>query len=169
MQGIAKQLKLTQIANILFKTSPAATNTAFMTTSTYKPSPMTFSPKYDFSTHAIHHKNVIKSNYEGKGFYVEQLFTGCLAIYSYYIESGNDCFLVDPLFDIAEYNEIIKSRGKTLKGIFISHYHADYLSGQHELQKQHNCKIYMGPHSIASETVVSLKDKDKIQLGKISL
>ncbi len=84
------------------------------------------------STQALlQHKNAIKSNYEGPGFYVEQLFTGCLAIYSYYIESGNECFLVDPLFDISEYNEIIKSRGKTLKGIFISHYHADYLSGQH--------------------------------------
>lgn len=47
------------------------------------------------------HKNQMKSNYSGPGFYIEQLHTGCLAIYSYYIESDNECFLVDPLFDIS--------------------------------------------------------------------
>lgn len=33
----------------------------------------------------LNHKNTLKATYEGPGFYVEQLFTGCLAIYSYYI------------------------------------------------------------------------------------
>jgi hypothetical protein len=33
----------------------------------------------------FNHKNTLKATYEGPGFYVEQLFTGCLAIYSYYI------------------------------------------------------------------------------------
>jgi glyoxylase-like metal-dependent hydrolase (beta-lactamase superfamily II)/rhodanese-related sulfurtransferase len=124
---------------------------------------------FPMSTQAFQHKNTIKSSYEGSGFYVEQLFTGCLAIYSYYIESGNECFLVDPLFDISEYNELIKSRGKQLKGIFISHYHADYLSGQHELQKQHKCKIFMGPKSIATDTVVTMKEKERIKLGSVEL
>jgi glyoxylase-like metal-dependent hydrolase (beta-lactamase superfamily II) len=77
--------------------------------------------------------------------------------------------LVDPLFTIQQYIDIIESRGKTLKGIFISHYHADYLSGQHELQKKYKCKIYMGPKSIASDTVVSMKDKESLKLGKVSL
>ncbi len=132
------------------------------------PSPFLFAPRFSMSTQALH-KNVTKSSYEGPGFYMEQLFTGCLAIYSYYIESGSECFLVDPLFDISEYNSLIKSRGKTLKGIFISHYHADYLSGQNELAKIHKCKIYMGPRSIPTETVVTLNDKETIPLGKIKL
>jgi len=45
------------------------------------------------------HKNLIKCHYKSKDFSIEQLFTGCLAIYSYYIESGDDCFLIDPLID----------------------------------------------------------------------
>lgn len=44
---------------------------------------------YMSTANPIHHKNTLKATYEGPGFYVEQLFTGCLAIYSYYIESGN--------------------------------------------------------------------------------
>jgi glyoxylase-like metal-dependent hydrolase (beta-lactamase superfamily II) len=76
---------------------------------------------------------------------------------------------VDPLFDVSEYNQLIKSRGKKLKGIFISHYHADYLSGQHELQKNHQCKIYMGPKSISTDTIVTMKDKEVIKLGNVSL
>ena len=77
--------------------------------------------------------------------------------------------MVDPLFDIAAYNSLIESRGKTLKGIFITHYHADYLSGQNELSKIHKCKIYMGPESIPIETVATLNDKENISLGKIKL
>ena len=65
--------------------------------------------------------------------------------------------------------ELIKERKKKLKGIFISHYHADYVSGQHELQKMFGGKIYMGPKSLPSETIHTMKDGEKIQLGGISL
>ena len=43
------------------------------------------------------HENVSRSSHEGPGFYMEQMLTGCLSLYSYYIESGNDAFLIDPL------------------------------------------------------------------------
>lgn len=120
------------------------------------------------STHEFHHKNAIKSSYEGNGFYVEQLLAGCLAIYSYYIESGDECFLIDPLFDTAQYNELIKSRGKKLVGIFSTHYHADYVSGKYDLQKQHKCKIYMGPKAAPGEGLIVLEDKAKIKVGNVT-
>ena len=81
-----------------------------------------------------------------------------MAIYSYYIESGDECLIIDPVFDTAYYNEVIKTRGKKLKGIFLSHYHADYVSGQYDLQKQHSCPIFMGPNSLETEQVKSLRD-----------
>ena len=34
------------------------------------------------------HENISKSAFEGPGFYIEQLLTGCLSLYSYYIESN---------------------------------------------------------------------------------
>ena len=45
-----------------------------------------YSSKFLFSSQA--HENVSKSSHEGAGFYMEQLLTGCLSLYSYYIESG---------------------------------------------------------------------------------
>lgn len=35
------------------------------------------------------YQNVEKGEFTGPGFYVQQMMTSCLAIYSYYIESGN--------------------------------------------------------------------------------
>ena len=135
----------------------------------WQPSTLTNPTSFNFSTQEPQHKNVIKSSYEASGYYVEQILTGCLAIYSYYIESGDECIIIDPLFDTEHYNQLIKSRGKKLKGIFVSHYHADYVSGQYELQKKYGCKIYMGPNSISTDTVTSLKDKEIISLGKVTL
>ena len=64
---------------------------------------------------------------------------------------------------------MIATRGKRLAGIFSSHYHADYVSGQYELAKKHKCKIFMGPKSTSSDLIVTTKDKEIIKLGKVSL
>jgi len=114
---------------------------------------------YRMSSQYQHHKNLFRSTYEGNGFQIQQLFAGCLAIYSYYIESGDECFLVDPILDIQEYAELISERKKTLKGIFLTHYHADYVSGQAQLVKIFGCKVYMGPKSISNQIVYSMKDR----------
>jgi glyoxylase-like metal-dependent hydrolase (beta-lactamase superfamily II) len=82
-------------------------------------------PQMNFSAH----KNVIKSSYNGDGFYVEQMLTGCLAIYSYYIESNGEAIIIDPQNDISSYNEILAERKAKLKGVFMTHYHADYVAG----------------------------------------
>lgn len=47
--------------------------------------PLVYKPVYSFSNPIQAHQNISKSNFEGEGFYVEQLLTGCLSIYSYYI------------------------------------------------------------------------------------
>lgn len=46
------------------------------------------SNKFSFGSSAgqnTDHLNLSKSSFEGPGFYMEQMLTGCLAIYSYYI------------------------------------------------------------------------------------
>lgn len=170
MNSLLRQFKFGKTANVLLRNTsfmgmmkPMAVGRQLQSTSLTSPL------RFVMSTNAPQHKNVMRSGYEGSGYYVEQMLTGCLAIYSYYIESGDDCFLIDPLFDTDQYNHLIKNRGKTLKGIFISHYHADYVSGQYELQKQHGCKIYMGPKSVSTDVVVTMKEKERISLGKVTL
>lgn len=89
---------------------------------------------------------------------MQQLLTGCLAIYSYYIESGNDAFLIDPMNETAKYEEILKARGKKLKGVFLTHYHADYIAGHLELKKKYGCDIYLGPKALSTHGIKVMKE-----------
>jgi hydroxyacylglutathione hydrolase len=122
---------------------------------------------YMFS--ATNHENISKSNYEGPGFYLEQLLTGCLSIYSYYVESNGEAFLIDPLNDTAKYEQILKERGAKLKGVFLTHYHADYVAGHLELSRKFGCDIYMGPKAFPTYGIKVLKDGQAIPLGSTKL
>lgn len=115
------------------------------------------------------HKNISKSSYEGPGFYMEQLFTGCLAIYSYYIESGGEAFLIDPMNEIEKYAGIINARKSKLKGVFLSHYHADYIAGHMELTKKYDCPVIMGPNALKVSCVQVAQDNQEFKLGSIKL
>ena len=77
----------------------------------------------------------------GEGFYVGQFKTSELAIFSYYIESQKECILIDPVFDVETYNKFMDSKGSKLKYVFLTHYHADFLSGHTEFK----VPIVMGP------------------------
>lgn len=78
-----------------------------------------------------------------QGYYVAQIKTADLAIFSYYVESNKEAILIDPTLDTTIYKEIIAKRGSTLKYVLLTHYHADYLSGH----TQFNVPIVMGPTS----------------------
>lgn len=74
-------------------------------------------------------KIVVVSELSAAGFFVAQFKTSELAIFSYYVESAGSCVLIDPTLDVKAYADFIASRQATLKATFLSHYHADYLSG----------------------------------------
>ena len=39
--------------------------------------------------------------------YIKQIYTNCLSQASYYIESGDECVIIDPLRDIDDYKTLI--------------------------------------------------------------
>ncbi len=94
---------------------------------------------------------------------------GCLAIYSYYVESNGEAFIIDPQNDISKYIELLKERKAKLKGVFLTHYHADYVAGHAELQKAFGCPIYFGPKANDGKGVVVLKDYERITVGDVQL
>ena len=69
-------------------------------------------------------------------YYIVQLFTGCLAEMAYYIESDKEAAIIDPLREIDPYLEIAKKRGATIKYVFLTHFHADFVSGHCDLAKK---------------------------------
>ena len=86
---------------------------------------------------------------------------------SYYIESDNDCVIIDPLRDINLYDDLILKRGKNLKYVFETHFHADFISGHIDLAKKYNSKIVFGPNANPKYDVLMVKDNDKLSLGNI--
>ena len=85
----------------------------------------------------------------------------------YYVESDNDCVIIDPLRDISLYDDLILKRGKNLKYVFETHFHADFISGHIDLAKKYNSKIVFGPNANPKYDVLMVKDNDKFSLGKI--
>lgn len=53
---------------------------------------------------------------------------------------------------------MLSQRNKKLVGVFLTHYHADYISGQNELRAKYGCEIYMGPKAVELKGFTILKD-----------
>ncbi len=75
----------------------------------------------------------------------EQLYTGCLAEAAYYIESNGEAAIIDPLRETTPY--IVKSHdnGVKIKYVFLTHFHADFVSGHVDLAKKTGATIVFGP------------------------
>lgn len=72
---------------------------------------------------------------------IEQIYTGCLAEASYYIESNGECAFIDPLRETSPYIERAKEDNAHMKYIFETHFHADFVSGHVDLAEKTGAKI----------------------------
>ena len=79
---------------------------------------------------------------------VKQIYTGCLFQGAYYIESEGEAAVIDPLREVSEYLNLAESSNSTIKYIFETHFHADFISGHLTLSKKTNSPIIFGPNII---------------------
>ncbi len=102
---------------------------------------------------------------------VEQLFTGCLAEMAYYIESNGEVAIVDPLRETDPYVRMAEANKAKIKYIFLTHFHADFVSGQYDLAQLTGAKIIFGPNATADYDIYNGKDGEEFPLGngKITL
>ncbi len=102
---------------------------------------------------------------------VEQLFTGCLAEMAYYIESNGEAAIVDPLRETEPYLRMAEADGAKIKYIFLTHFHADFVSGQYDLAQKTGAKIVFGPSAAAEYDIYNGTDGEEFPLGdgKITL
>ena len=100
--------------------------------------------------------------------YIQQLYTGCISEAAYYIESEGEAAVIDPLRDINEYIQLAKSRNATIKYIFETHFHADFVSGHVDLSKKTGAPIIYGPQTVTNFPVLIAKDGENFELGKIT-
>ncbi len=102
---------------------------------------------------------------------VEQLFTGCLAEMAYYIESNGEAAIIDPLRETDPYVRMAEANNAKIKYIFLTHFHADFVSGQYDLAQITGAKIIFGPNATADYDIYNGSDGEEFPLGngKITL
>lgn len=101
--------------------------------------------------------------------FIKQLYTSCLSQASYYIESEGVAAVVDPLRDIDGYLQLAKERNASIKYVFETHFHADFVSGHLDLAQQTNSQIIYGPNTQTNFPVYVAKDEETFNVGKLTI
>jgi glyoxylase-like metal-dependent hydrolase (beta-lactamase superfamily II)/rhodanese-related sulfurtransferase len=99
---------------------------------------------------------------------IEQIYTGCLAQGAYYIESKGEAVVIDPLREIAPYIEKAKKDGASIKYVFETHFHADFVSGHIDLAKATGATIVYGPTAAPSFEAHIAKDGEAFKVGDLT-
>lgn len=76
---------------------------------------------------------------------IEQIYTGCIAHAAYYIESKGEAALFDPLREVQPYIDRATKDNATIKYVFETHFHADFVSGHLDLKAKTGADIVYGP------------------------
>jgi len=101
--------------------------------------------------------------------YFEQFYLGCLAHASYLLASEGEAVVVDPQRDVELYLKAAEEHGVTIRHIFETHLHADFVSGHKELAARTGAKIYMGVQAGATFTHVPVGDGFELKFGKAKI
>lgn len=101
--------------------------------------------------------------------YFEQFYLGCLAHASYMLASEGEAVVVDPQRDVDLYLKAAADHGVTIRHIFETHLHADFVSGHRELAARTGAKIYMGAQAGATFPHVDVTDGFELKFGKASI
>jgi hydroxyacylglutathione hydrolase len=102
---------------------------------------------------------------------LKQIYLGCLSQASYLIgdESTGTAVIVDPRRDVDAYVEEAKTLGLAIKHVFLTHFHADFISGHLELREKTGADIRMGSVANPEFPVVSMANGDVLEMGKVKL
>lgn len=100
---------------------------------------------------------------------IEQIYTGCLAQGAYYITSNGEAAIVDPLRETQPYIDRLQKDGVTLKYIFETHFHADFVSGHIDLSKKTGATVIYGPNAKADFKFISAKDNEEFKVGDVTI
>ena len=100
---------------------------------------------------------------------IEQIYTGCLSEAAYYIQSNGEAVVIDPLRETEPYLIRAKNDGVKIKYVFLTHFHADFVSGHVDLANKTGATIVFGPNAKADFDFHSAKDLEKFSIGNITI
>ena len=100
---------------------------------------------------------------------VEQIYTGCLAQGAYYISHRGEAAIIDPLREVQPYIDRAQKRGETIKYVFETHFHADFVSGHQDLSRKTGAPIIYGPNANPDFNAHIAEDGEEFKLGGLTI
>lgn len=103
--------------------------------------------------------------------FLKQYYLGCLAHASYLLadEVSRTGIVVDPQRDIQQYLDDAERLGVSIRYVFLTHFHADFLAGHLELRDRCGAEIRLGARAKAEYSFVPMKDGDALLLPGMRL
>jgi hydroxyacylglutathione hydrolase len=102
---------------------------------------------------------------------IEQYDLACLSHASYMItdEKTKTAAVVDPQRDIDQYLKDAAAGGYSIRHVFLTHFHADFIAGHIELRDKAGATIRLGSRAQAEFECVQMKDGDAIEFGDVKI
>jgi len=101
--------------------------------------------------------------------FIKQIYTNCLAQAAYYIESGNEAAVIDPLRDPGPYVKLAQERGAKIRYVLETHFHADFVSGHIDLADKTGATIVFGPGATPAYKAYIAADGEQLHIGNLQL
>jgi rhodanese-related sulfurtransferase/glyoxylase-like metal-dependent hydrolase (beta-lactamase superfamily II) len=101
----------------------------------------------------------------------KQFYLNCLAHASYLVgdETTQTAVVVDPKRDVQEYLDEADRHGLTIRHVFLTHFHADFVAGHLELRDKSGATIYLGATAQADYAFEPMGTGETLQIGDVRL
>lgn len=100
---------------------------------------------------------------------IEQIYTGCIAQAAYYLESNGEAAIFDPLREVQPYIDKATKDNASIKYIFETHFHADFVSGHLDLAKKTGAQIVYGPTAAPKFDALIATDGQEFKVGSYTI
>jgi len=102
-------------------------------------------------------------------FNIDQIYTAYLSQGAYFIQSGNQAAVIDPLRETDIYLKLAQERNAEIIYIFETHFHADFVSGHLELAEKTHAPMIFGPNANLVFKAHLARDGERFFIGQITL
>ena len=100
---------------------------------------------------------------------IEQIYTGCIAHAAYYLSSQGEAAIFDPLRDVQPYIDRATQDNASIKYVFETHFHADFVSGHLDLMQKTGAQIVFGPTASPNYEAIIATDNQVFQVGGVKI
>lgn len=111
----------------------------------------------------------VVDTYAFPGFKIVQFNLSVLSHYSYLLISGKEALAVDPGRDVEAYLRKAEQEGATLKGVFLTHSHADFVAGHTELARAAGVPIHISAAAGAGYKHEPIREGTTLEIGEAVL